>query len=433
MTAVTLIFSMLFALILLFLVTGEHHRSVVALFGALLTVVFGLEYGLLHLQNLWSELVSFEDIDVLMLVIGVMILAEGVARTGFFEFIGLSLVRAVGKSFRSLSLILILLTILFSSLLSNITSMIIMGALTVSLLRKLRVEPTQLVLYEALATNVGGLMLMVSSVPNLVVASEFNIGFLEFAEVALPLAFILSVASIPLILRQIGTEPLLEGLPAESSIEVDPWSVIRDKKAFYRASALFFCVIILFVLEDFIKVPLGLIAVGGATAMLLLGGHRPEPIFSSVDWGTVFFLASFYIIVGGLERSGVIAVFADMAIKVLGLYPMAGPALNVWICGLPSSVLDNIPMTLTLIPVVRRVSESTGFSLMKLIWGIVFGANLGGNLTPIGSPAGIIALGILRREGRSVSWGEWFNLCAPVTLLQLLLASVYVTVLSVIP
>jgi Na+/H+ antiporter NhaD/arsenite permease-like protein len=426
---ITLIFSLLFALILIILITGRYHRSVAALLGAFLTILFGLEYHLFTSQGILNEIIGFVDLNTVLLVIGVMILAEAVARSGFFEFIGLSVAKTVGGGFHRVSIAFILLTILFSAVISNITAMIIMGALTVSLARKFRTDPSKTILYEAIVTNIGGLMLMISSVPNLIVAAQLKIGFIEFLMIGVPLAMILSLVSMFFILR--GTR---EGSSAEQDVKVkvDPWSVIENKSLFYRAAMVFIFVIILFIFEDSIKIPLGLIAIGGAIVMLVLGGQEPESIFSGIDWGTIFFLASFYVIVGGLERSGVLTAFANEMVQIMSFNPGMASMLNIWISGLSSSVIDNIPMTLTLIPVMQHVSAVTGFSLKILGWGIVFGANLGGNLTPIGSASNIIALGILKKEGKSVSWGEWIKSFGPLVVLQLLIATAYVTVLSVI-
>ncbi|MFQ6127101.1 MAG: SLC13 family permease, partial [Candidatus Heimdallarchaeota archaeon] len=409
------------------LVTGRYHRSVAALLGAFLTILFGLEYGMFDLQGLWSELVSFVDLNTVLLVIGIMILAKAGARSGFFEFVGLSVAKTVGGDFQRISLSFIFLTILFSALLSNITAMIIMGALTVSLAKKFRVDPTETILYEAIASNIGGLMLMISSIPNLIVASQLKIGFVDFVVISVPLVLILSLVSMLFVLRRIKARS-----STEQQIEVDPWSAVENRGLFYRATIVFLFVIMLFIFEDFTKIPLGLIAIGGAIVMLVLGGQEPESIFSEVDWGTVFFLTSFYVVVGGLEKSGVLTAFADVIVQFLSFHPGLASNLNIWVCGLSSSVIDNIPMTLTLIPVMEHMSNVTGFSLKTLGWGIVFGANLGGNLTPIGSPSNIIGLGILTKEGKSVTWGEWFHKCVPLVILQLLLASVYVTLLSVI-
>jgi Na+/H+ antiporter NhaD/arsenite permease-like protein len=424
---ITLLFSLIFALVMILLVTSRYHRSVTALLGAFLTIFFASEYGLFNIQDLWNELIGFINIDTVLLVIGVMILAESIARSGLFEFIGLSVAKTVGGDFRRISISFMLLTILFSALLSNITAMIIIGALSISLAKSFRTDPTEAILYASVMTNVGGLMFMISSIPNLIVAAQLNVRFIDFVLISMPFALIISLVSLLFIHHKTKTNS-----SSSQQIEVDPWSVVENKSLFYRATIIFVIVIIFFVFDDFIKIPLGLIAISGATIMLVLGGQEPESIFSRIDWGTIFFLTSFYIIVGGLAKSGVLTAFANDVVQILSFNPAMTSNLNLWVCGLSSSFVDNIPMTLTLIPVMEHVSAVTGFSLKILGWGIVFGANLGGNLTPIGSPSNIIALGILKKEGISVTWGEWFHKCVPLVILQLLLASAYVTLLSVI-
>ena len=171
---------------------------------------------------------------------------------------------------------------------------------------------------------------------------------------------------------------------------------------------------------------------GGAISVLVLGGQEPEAIFSGIDWGTIFFLTAFYVVVGGLQASGVIGVMADGITQILRFEPNFAPALNVWISAVPSSIIDNIPMTLTLIPVMEHVSSLTGISIRILGWAIVFGANLGGNLTPIGSASNIIGLSILRKEGIVIGWSDWIKKVGVFALILIIVATFYVTILGVI-
>jgi Na+/H+ antiporter NhaD/arsenite permease-like protein len=402
---------LLFALILIILVTGRYHRSVAALLGAFLTILFGVEYGLFSSGSIISELVSLVDVNTVLLVIGVMILAETVARSGFFEYVGLTMAKVVGGDFRRVSVAFMILTILFSSIISNITAMIIMGALTVSLARKFATDPTPTILNEAVVTNIGGLALMISSIPNLIVAAQLKIGFTGFLSVSVPLAAILSLVSIPILARRTSKETN-EGQHAE--LNIDPWSAIQDKRLFYRAAVVFVVVIFLFVFSSSLGIPLGLIAMGGATAILVLGGQDPESIFSSIDWGTVFFLTAFYVVVGGLELSGVIANIAAGITQISSFNRALTPIIGVWSSG------------------IQHVSQATGFPLSVLGWAIVFGANLGGNLTPIGSASNIVALGILKKQGKSVGWGGWFRRFGLLVMLQLIISTAYVVLLSVI-
>jgi len=417
---VTNIFLLIFILILILLVTERYHRSVAALIGAILTILFGVEYGIFHLPNIMRELVDLIDVNTILLAIGVMILAEAIARTGFFEFIGLGLSKVVGSSFRRISIILIVLTVFITAFVTTITAMVIMGALTISLARRFEADPSKTIIYEAVMTNVGGLMLMISSIPNLIVASNLDLSFLDFLRVSFPLAILITAVSTIYLYPILG-----EQRSAAKKIEADPWSVIEDKRMFYRAMIIFLLAITLFIFRDFIGAPLGLIAMGCAVAILAFGSREPESIFSSIDWGTIFFLTAFYVIVGGLEKSGVLELLADGVSWIAMAGSPIFPAVNLWICAATSSIIDNIPVTMILIPVMRYISRLAHISLKALGWSMVFGANLGGSLTPIGAPSCIIAVGILRREGKAITWGDWLKKCIPLVSIQLLLASFY--------
>ncbi|RLI42846.1 hypothetical protein DRO59_02875 [Candidatus Bathyarchaeota archaeon] len=419
------VFSLIFALILMLLITGSYHRSVVAMLGALLVIGFGLEYGVFEMRDVVGFV--FDNAETVVLVIGSMILCEALGRSGLFQFLGLSLVRDVRRSIRRFTALMLLLTVFLSAVLDNITAMLIMGALTLSLEKKLKIDLSELLIYEAIFTNIGGLMLMIGSIPNLIVAGEFNIGFSRFAAICLPLSLLLTGISIYLVTRKMGNVASLE-----ENLEIDPWSAVKDKKVFYRASFIFGLVILFFVLNDIVHIGLGLIAIGGATAMLILSGEEPESLFSDIDWGTIFFLVSFYIIVGGMERGGVLTSFAQGMSSVFLLFPAFSYFFNLWVCGTTSAFIDNIPITITLIPIVRYLSSVMGLNLETLAWSMVFGANLGGNLTPIGSPSNIIAIGMLKKRGKNIGFYEWFKKYAFLPCIHLLLASLYILLLVVI-
>jgi len=393
--------------------------------GALLVIGFGLEYGVFGTRDVVGFV--FDNAETVALVVGSMILCEALGRSGLFQFIGLSLVSNIGKSIRWFAAIMLLLTVFLSAFLNNITAMLMMGALTLSLEKRLKLDLSELLIYEAIFTNLGGLMLMVSSIPNLVVAGEFNIGFSRFALTCAPLSLLLTIVSIYFVMRRMKNATSLK-----EDLEIDPWSAVEDKKIFYRASIIFTLVMVLFVLNDVVHIGLGLIAVGGATVMLVLSGEDPESVFRDIDWGTVFFLISFYVIVGGMEQSGALTTFAQDVSLLFFMVPALAYFFNIWISGTTSAFIDNIPITLTLIPVAKYLSKTVGLNLETLAWSMVFGANLGGNLTPIGSPSNIIAVGMLKKKGMNIGFHEWLKKYAILPCIHLVLASLYTLLLVVI-
>ena len=192
---------------------------------------------------------------------------------------------------------------------------------------------------------------------------------------------------------------------------------------------------ILFILHDlFPQIQLGLIAMAGAVAMLILSGEDPESIFSDIDWGTIFFLVSFFVIIGAMNdpQVGVLTSFANSLSNVFVAVPGLAYFLNLWVSGVTSAFIDNIPITITLIPIVNSLSQSLGLNREILAWSMVFGANLGGNFTPIGSPSIIIAMGMLKKKGINISFHEWIKKYGILPCIHLLLATLYTILLVVI-
>ena len=423
MLSAPIIFSLIFALILVLLVKGVYHRSVIAMLGALLTVACGLGLGIFDMDDVAVFISS--NSDTILLIIGSMILCESLGRAGLFQYIGLNMVINIGRSIRWFAAVMLILTVILAAFLENITAMLIIGALTLSLERRLEIDLSDLICYEAIFTNIGGQMLMISSIPNLVVADSFNIGFSRFAIIGIPLSLILMVISIYMVAKRLKSSPLKE------SLDIDPWSAVEDKSVFYRSIAIFVIVIVLFVLNDIIHIGMGLIAIGGAVAMLILSGEDPESVFRGLDWGTIFFLISFFVIVGGLERSGSLAIFAQSLSGLFQLMPAFAYAFNLLVCGLASAFIDNVPITITLIPVTKYIAANLGLDTEALAWSMIFGANLGGNFTPIGSPSNIIAIGMLKRKGKNISFWEWFRKYTIFPCIHLFLAGLYTGLLVV--
>lgn len=423
MFSAPIIFSLIFVLILALLVKGAHHRSVIAMFGALLTIACGLGLGIFNMDDVAVSISS--DIDTILLIIGSMILCESLGRAGLFQYIGLNMVINIGRSIRWLAAVMLMLTVILAAFLENITAMIIIGALTLSLERRLEIDLSEMICYEAIFTNIGGQMLLISSIPNLVVADGFDIGFSRFAIIGAPLSLILMAVSIYMVAER------LKYIPLKKNLDIDPWSAVEDRDVFYRSVVIFAIVMILFVLNDIIHIGMGLIAISGAVAMLILSGEDPESIFRSIDWGTIFFLISFFVIVGGLERSGSLMIFAESLSRLFQIEPALAYVFNLLICGLASAFVDNVPITITLIPVTKYIAADLGLDTEILAWSLIFGANLGGNFTPIGSPSNIIAIGMLKRKGKNINFLEWFRKYAIFPCIHLFLAGLYMGLLVV--
>jgi len=407
------VFSLIFILVIILLVAEISHRVLAALIGAALVIFFGLRYGLLT----GSSYIEFVDMETLLFIVGIMILVEAFSRSGLFQFIGMLAVKLSGGSVLRLYFILMILSVVLSAFLTTIPAMLIMGSLTVAIARHFHFDVREWILDEALMSNIGGLALQISSIPNMIVSSRIEIGFIEFVRVSAPLVVLLTVITVLYLSR--GKER------GKFDIEVKPWSVIEDKGVLIRIFLIFTVVIFLLGGSEFLGVDPETVALLGAVAVLTLGGMEPDTVLKNIDWGSVFFIASFYIIIGGLESSGVMEMLAMNAGRLLGMGGLVTSALNLWICAGMSAFLDNIPVTLLLTSMVAELSRLTGVAVRTLVWGIIFGANIGGNFLPFASPSLVIAAGILESEGKPVTVSYYLkNYLAP-SILMLVVTTAY--------
>ncbi|RLG50886.1 MAG: hypothetical protein DRN96_06610 [Thermoproteota archaeon] len=411
------LFLLIFALVVILLLTERYHRCVAAMIGAFLVVVFSFER---HLVESGVEVLEAIDMETLGFIVGIMMLCEGLARSGLFEFIGLSIAKATGGRVTLMMASFMLMTVLLTAFVGNITAMIIVGSLTIAIGEQLKLDLKRWLLAEAIIVDVGGLAFPISSIPSLIIASKTGWGFQEFIRTTLPLVLALTLLTVAAALKAFKPRKA-----AGAEVEIDPWSAVEDRRVFYRATLIFASVMLLLVFKDRVGLSLELIAFGGAVLMLALSGEDPDSIFRNVDWSSVFFLASFYIIVGGMEKAGVMGLLASATSKALMMAGRLAAVASMLVCAIASAFIDNIPVTLLLLSMSERIAQTGAIAIEPLTWSILFGAITGGKLTSFGSPSTIVAMGMLKRVGAKVTAGEYMKTVAPFTLLHLLVSSAY--------
>jgi len=278
-------------------------------------------------------------------------------------------------------------------------------------------------MYEAIACNAGSIGLMISSIPNLILASEFGFTFSQFVRTTLPLSLL--VVFITTLIGLKTADLLEEGKGEIDMYSLDPWQAVRDKGILIRSTAIFFATIALFFLHEKTGIPLDVVALGGAVIMLWIGVTEPEELFKSINWGVFFFLGAFYIIIGAMERTGVLDILAKAVTPIYTKQPIISLSATLWISGIASGFIDNIPVTLTLLPVIRKAAEASKISLTRLAWATGMGANIGGSLTYFASPPSVVAISILEKEDPKFSPSDFMKLGVPLTIIQLIVANAY--------
>ncbi len=396
-----------FLLSILLLITEKYHRATSAMISAALMVYFGA-----YVYRIFSpdEIFGFIDWHTLLFIVGVLILVEGLSESGLFQALGLLVARALAGKRNLLFVSFMYLTLAVTLMLANFPAMLIMAAVTSSLREQLGLNLRKWIVYEAVVANSGAIGLMISSIPNLIVALKFGIGFNEFLKVAFPLSFLLTTVTA---LVGVAAGGLYEG---EGKIQIEAKGTLEWKRLI-KALMIFSAFLVLVVL-NLPQFPIDLVAFLMATLMLWLGGEDPDKIFSNVDWSTVFFLASFYVVIGGVERVGLLE-YASTALSDLERNEFYFMTAALWSSGVLSGFVDNIPVALTFTSILK------GVTVPKVIpYAIAAGANIGGNLTYFASPPSLVAVSVLERE-EGISPMEFTKYSAPLTLIHLLTTELY--------
>ena len=416
-------FSIIFVAIILLLMAEIEHRALVAMLAASLSVYFGVAYGLFGFHDV-LEMLNF---DVVLFITSVLILFESISRSGLFDFIGLYMARKIGRRPFLIALMLVLLTTIFSGISANIMVVLLIGGITLRLAKALGFDGRKVILLECIQTDIGGILLPISSIPALIIVSKTGMDFMKYVQVSLPLVVILTLLALAYM-------PFLRITGGESAEEVeidDPWKAVQNPTALYRALVIFILFLLAIIFYDKIGLTPAYIAFFFATITFMLSGIDPDEIFRHVDWSIPFFVGGFFVFIGGLEKSGVLENIAhNIAPLILNMNVLVGASLLLLICALMSAVIDNIPVVLLLYPIVRDITLKAGISPYPFYWALIIGGNLGGRLTTFGSPAVLTGIRMLERRGVKVSIGEYLKFGLPVALSQLALGMIYLSILT---
>jgi Na+/H+ antiporter NhaD/arsenite permease-like protein len=434
----TWLFAVILAATLLILATERVHKTVLVLLSALFCLFLGDYWGYFsdHTGHLpvYIEMIEWEVIGI---VIGATVFVEIAARSGIFTFVSVKILKASrGDPFRLL-IFLSVLTAVFSAFLDNITAMIIIGSLTVVACRKLQLDPIPFLITEGIMTNVGGMLTLISSIPNIIIGKAADISYLKFVIVAGPYTVVAIAVSMLIARRMFGTsvQPLTEPVAKQRNLELvtafDEWETVRDRRFFYTSIVGVVLVILGFALKPQIPIlrdfGIEVVAMLAAVLMLLLHAKDVEHDLDDVEWSLVFFFVGLFVVIGVMERAGVLL---EIGTLLDGLTDKTGAVGLMWFTAVFSSVTDNIPLAAMLAKIFGPTPEAAAAIDPTQWWAVVFGANLGGNITPIGSASTVVACTILKKHDLKVSFMGFVKVGACFAAAQLILASGYLFILE---
>lgn len=438
------VFGILLAVTLGMLALEKINKAILVLLGAGIALLLAtwqniIIGGEMHDGHYLPTYIQMVDWGTIGIIIGSTIFVELISRSGLFAWISVKILKvSKGDPFKLL-ICFSGLTVVFSAFLNNVTAMIIVGSLTIVACKKLKLSAMPFLLAEGIYTNIGGLLTLISSIPNIIVGTAANIGYSQFLLVAGPYCILAFVVTLYLVRWLFKIKPLTdEASKTEAKTMVDAfdeWETVKDRNFFYLSAMVLGAIILGFALHSSIPVlkdmGLEVIAILGATVMLVIYPTDVEGVLNEVEWTLVLFFVGLFALLGVMGKADVLAMIGEWLETPLSSGSFSGPIAMMWSSAFFSGLTDNIPLAAVLAKVLggfqTQIGELTWFAEYGhlLWWSLIFGAGLGGNFTPIGSASTVVAIGILKKEGHNVTFMQYVKIGAIVVLVQLSLATAY--------
>lgn len=416
----------------IFIASEKIQKSVVALVGASLTMLLGLIPFACHLDTKTMTYVKgvFEHVDfeVIFLLIGMMIIVNIASRSGVFKWMALNLLKATKGHPKTVLFALAAFTAIASAFLDNVTTVVLMMPITFVIAKEFDTDPIPFLITEVLASNIGGTATLIGDPPNIIIGTRAGLSFMDFVKELTPIVFVIFMIAIGalIFLFRKGLKATPEKM--EHIANLDNSQTITDKKLMIRSVLTLAFVILGFITHDITHISAFVFAVAGASFLLLF--EKPKEIYRDVEWLTIFFFVGLFIIIGGFEANGGIKYLADQLIVLTHGSLNAATMIILWASGILSGIIDNIPYTATMAPLIEELispanpNAITG-NVHALWWALSLGACLGGNLTIIGAAANVLVSETAASKGYKISFLRFMKYGALVTLISLVLSSIY--------
>jgi Na+/H+ antiporter NhaD/arsenite permease-like protein len=408
----------IFLLIYALIVTERIHRTLAALLGAVIVIALGL----ITQHDAFSQEVV--DFNVIFLLAGMMIIANILGKTGLFQWLAVEAVRrAEGRPYRLLVLIS-LITAVASAFLDNVTTVVLMTPVTFFIAQRLGADPIPFLISVILASNIGGTATLIGDPPNIIIGSRLGKDFGDFLVNAAP------VAVVALFAYLIFARWLFRGELAGARTALEPEDIARLVEAERRIEdphrmRLGLAVLGATIVGFLVARPLGLegatIALAGAVVLMILAKEDVHEVLRTVEWSTLLFFVGLFILVGAVVKSGLISDLAKQVLAVSGGRTDVAAMLLLWMSAVLSAIVDNIPYTITMVPLVQELGQT--LDMEPLIWALVIGADFGGNATIVGASANVVVSSMSESRGHPISFRGYLRYGVPATVLTMLIGT----------
>ena len=396
--------------------TEKVHRAVAAVVGALLLILTGV----LTVESGFS----YVDINTIGVLIGMMLFVAIVKNSGIFEYIAIKAAKIAKGRPWPLMLLLCVITAVLSGFLDNVTTVLLIGPMTLAITNMLKTSPVPFFITQIMSSNIGGTATLIGDPPNIMIGSAAGLSFLDFvANTGLAVVFVLA-AMLVCFYFIYGRKLHVEAEAMAEVLQLDENKTIKDRPLLIKSVVMIVIVVFAFIFHSQLHLESSTVALTAAGIMLLIGRQDVEEAIAGVEWSTLIFFTGLFIVVGGLQETGVIQIVANTLVDMTAGHMTLTILLILWVSAIISAFLDNIPFVATLSPLILTL-ESSGVDGAPLWWAVSLGACLGGNGTLIGASANVVLSGISNRHGFPITFGSYFKVGFPLMLLSVGICTVY--------
>lgn len=416
MTSTQIIAIVIFLVTMAAIMTEKLHRTVAAVAGALLLILTGV----LSVESGFS----YVDLNTLGVLIGMMLFVAVVKNSGIFEYIAIKAAKIAKGRPWPLMVLFALITAVLSAFLDNVTTVLLIGPMTLAITSMLRINPIPFFMTQIMASNIGGTATLIGDPPNIMIGSAAGLSFTDFiTNTGVAVLFVLA-ATIVCFYFIYGRKLHVEPEAMDSILQLDENKAIKDRSLLIKSVVMILLVVFGFVFHSQLHLESCTIALTAAAVMLLIGRQDVEEIVAGVEWTTILFFTGLFIVVGGLQETGVIQILANGLMDLTEGHMTLTILLILWVSAIVSSFLDNIPFVATLIPLILTM-QSSGVDVTPLWWAVSLGACLGGNGTLIGASANVVLSGIINRHGFPITFASYFKVGFPLMLVSVAISTVF--------
>lgn len=407
---------LVFLFVMAAIISEKVHRSVAAMAGAVVLLLF-------HVLSI-DEATSYVDINTIGVLVGMMLFVAVVKNSGLFEYVAIKAAKLTKGRPMAIMVVFAVITALLSAFLDNVTTVLLIGPMTIAITQMLEVNPIPYLLSQIMASNIGGTATLIGDPPNIMIGSAAGLSFMDFVINTGSVIVIIMAVTVLIYYFMYRSRISVVRENMQKVMELDEDRSIKDKPLLIKSVIMTVVVVIGFVFHSQLQVESATVALFAAGFMLVFGKQDAEEIILGVEWSTILFFIGLFVVVGGLQKSGVISSMAEVMISFVGENQALGIIIILWVSAIISSFLDNIPFVATLIPLILTM-ESSGVDVAPLWWALSLGACLGGNGTLIGASANVVLAGVSAKNGYPITFMQYTKVGFPLMLISIVISMVY--------